>query len=157
MQGTWVDPWSGNWDPTRCGVTKPVCFRAHESQGERPDPAWCKEDPACHHQDPMEPKKIGLKNDPHEKNTLKNAVLTFRHMLCDLHLSSFLGTHKYEGRPTQLFDSLLCIWNGRLHGDGKKWEQWQTLSFWAPKPLLIVAAATKWKDTCSLEGKLWPT
>ena len=30
--------------------------------------------------------------------------------------------------------------------------------FWgAPKPLQMVAAATKLKDACSLEGNLWPT
>ena len=37
------------------------------------------------------------------------------------------------------------------------WEiekQWQTLFFWAPKPLQMVIAAMKLKDTHSLEGKL---
>ena len=29
--------------------------------------------------------------------------------------------------------------------------------FWAPKSLQMVIAAMKLKDTCSLEGKLWPT
>ena len=29
--------------------------------------------------------------------------------------------------------------------------------FWAPKSLGMVTAAMKWKDACSLEGKLWPT
>ena len=29
--------------------------------------------------------------------------------------------------------------------------------FWAPKSLQMVTAAMKLKDTCSLEGKLWPT
>ena len=29
--------------------------------------------------------------------------------------------------------------------------------FLAPKSLQMVIAATKWKDTYSLEGKLWPT
>jgi hypothetical protein len=28
---------------------------------------------------------------------------------------------------------------------------------WAPKSLRTVTAAVKLKDTCSLEGKLWPT
>ena len=31
--------------------------------------------------------------------------------------------------------------------DGKQWNQWQTLTFWAP-------AAVKLKDACSLEEKL---
>ena len=29
--------------------------------------------------------------------------------------------------------------------------------FWAPKPLQMVTAAMKLKDTCSLEGKWWQT
>ena len=36
-------------------------------------------------------------------------------------------------------------------------KQHQTLVFWAPKSLQMVTAATKLKDTYSLEGKLWPT
>ena len=40
---------------------------------------------------------------------------------------------------------------------GKNWKQWQILFSWAPKSLLIVTAALKLKDTCSLEEKLWPT
>ena len=39
----------------------------------------------------------------------------------------------------------------------KQWKQWQTLFSWAPKPLQTVTAAMKWKDACSLEGKLWQT
>ena len=41
--------------------------------------------------------------------------------------------------------------------DGETVEQWQTLFFGAPKSLQMVIAATKLKDTYSLEGKLWPT
>ena len=41
--------------------------------------------------------------------------------------------------------------------DGKQWKQWQTLFSWAPKSLQMVTVATKLKDTCSLEEKLWPT
>ena len=33
----------------------------------------------------------------------------------------------------------------------------QILFSWAPKLLLTVTVAMKWKDTCSLEGKLWQT
>ena len=46
-----------------------------------------------------------------------------------------------------------------LHGKQmrKKWKQWQTLNSWAPKPLWMVTAAMKLKDTCSLEEKLWQT
>ena len=44
-----------------------------------------------------------------------------------------------------------------LHGKymGKQWKQWQTLYFGAPKSLQMVTAAMKFKDTCSLEEKLW--
>ena len=40
--------------------------------------------------------------------------------------------------------------------DGEKWKQWQTFP-WAPKSLWMVTAATKLKDVCSLEEKLWQT
>jgi len=36
----------------------------------------------------------------------------------------------------------------------KMGKQWQTLFFWAPKPLQMVNAAVKVKDTYSLEVKL---
>ena len=35
---------------------------------------------------------------------------------------------------------------------GIKWKQWHILSCWAPKLLLMVTAAMKLEDTCSLEG-----
>ena len=38
--------------------------------------------------------------------------------------------------------------------DGKQWKQWQTLFFWSPKSLQMVAAAMKLKDTSFLEEKL---
>ena len=40
------------------------------------------------------------------------------------------------------------------------WETMETVTdfiFWALKSLQMVTAATKLKDTCSLEEKLWPT
>ena len=37
---------------------------------------------------------------------------------------------------------------------GKQWKQWQTLFWGAPKPLQMVTAAMKLKDTYSLEEKL---
>ena len=39
----------------------------------------------------------------------------------------------------------------------KKWKQWQTLYFWAPKSLQMVTVAMKLKDICSLKEKLWLT
>ena len=41
--------------------------------------------------------------------------------------------------------------------DGEQWKQWETLFSWAPKSLQMVTIAMKFKDTCSLEEKLWPT
>ena len=41
--------------------------------------------------------------------------------------------------------------------DGKHWKQCQTLFFWDPKSLQMVAVAMKLKDAYSLEGKLWST
>ena len=38
--------------------------------------------------------------------------------------------------------------------DGKQWEQWLTLFFWAPKSLQMVIAAMKLKDAYSLEEML---
>ena len=37
---------------------------------------------------------------------------------------------------------------------GKQWKQWQTLYLGAPKPLQMVNAAVKVKDTYFLEGQL---
>ena len=41
--------------------------------------------------------------------------------------------------------------------DGETMKQRQALFSWVPKSLQMVTAAMKSKDTCSLEGKLWPT
>ena len=41
--------------------------------------------------------------------------------------------------------------------DGETVKQWLTLFWGAPKSLQMVTAAMKFKDTYSLEGKLWPT
>ena len=41
--------------------------------------------------------------------------------------------------------------------DGETVETVSDFTFWAPKSLLMVTVAMKWKDTYSLEGKLWPT
>ena len=43
-----------------------------------------------------------------------------------------------------------------LHGKwmGKQWKQWLTLFWGAPKSLLMVTAAVKLKEACSLEEKL---
>ena len=40
---------------------------------------------------------------------------------------------------------------------GKKWKQWQILFSWSPKSLWTVTAATKLKDSCSLEERVWQT
>ena len=41
--------------------------------------------------------------------------------------------------------------------DGERVETVSDFIFWAPKSLQMVIAAMKLKDTCSLEGNLWPT
>ena len=40
---------------------------------------------------------------------------------------------------------------------GEKQKQWQILFSWDPRSLWTVPEAIKFKDICSLEGKLWPT
>ena len=41
--------------------------------------------------------------------------------------------------------------------DGETVETVSNFNFWAPKSLQMVTAAMKFKDTSSLEEKLWPT
>ena len=41
--------------------------------------------------------------------------------------------------------------------DGETVETVSDFIFWAPKSLQMVTTIMKLKDTCSLEGKLWPT
>ena len=41
--------------------------------------------------------------------------------------------------------------------DGKRMETLTEFIFMGPKILQMVTAAMKWKDTCSLEEKLWPS
>ena len=50
------------------------------------------------------------------------------------------------------------IWSHHFMANrwGKQWKQWQTFFSWAPKSLQMVTAASKLKDACSLEEKLWP-
>ena len=40
--------------------------------------------------------------------------------------------------------------------DGETVETVTDLIFWAPKSLQMVTAATKLKEACSMEEKLWP-
>ena len=41
--------------------------------------------------------------------------------------------------------------------DEEQCKQWQTFIFWGSKITADGGAAMKWKDTYSLEEKLWPT
>ena len=43
-----------------------------------------------------------------------------------------------------------------LEIDGETVETVSDLIFWASQSLQMVIAAMKWKDSYSLEGKLWP-
>ena len=40
---------------------------------------------------------------------------------------------------------------------GETMETVRDFTLWAPKPLQVVTAVIKLKDTCTLEGKLWQT
>ena len=53
---------------------------------------------------------------------------------------------------------IMAIWSiTSWEIDGETVETVSDFTFWAPKSLLMVTVAMKWKDTYSLEGKLWPT
>ena len=58
---------------------------------------------------------------------------------------------KLDTQETKVVSSPLTSWQI----DGGKCKQWQTLFFWVPKSTRTVTTATKLKDTCSLEEKLW--
>ena len=58
---------------------------------------------------------------------------------------------KLNIQKTKIMASVLSLHGKEL---GKQWKQWLTLYFWAPKPLQMVIAAMKLKDSYSLEGKL---
>ena len=60
---------------------------------------------------------------------------------------------KLDTQETKVVSSPLTSWQI----DGGKCKQWQTLFFWVPKSTRTVTTATKLKDTCSLEEKLWQT
>ena len=47
------------------------------------------------------------------------------------------------------------ITSWKIYFMGYKWKQWQILFSQTPKSLWTMTAATKLKDTCSLEEKLW--
>ena len=51
------------------------------------------------------------------------------------------------------------IWSHHLNANrwGNNGNSDRLYFFWTPKSLQMVHAATKLKDTCSVEEKLWPT
>ena len=56
---------------------------------------------------------------------------------------------KFNIQKTKIVaSSPITLW--QIDG-GKKWKQWQTFFFWAPKSLQMVTAAMKLKDAYSLE------
>ena len=69
-------------------------------------------------------------------------------------LKSLLRKVKEESEKAGL---KLNIQKNKAYGIQSHHLQWQTFFSWAPKSLQMVTAATKLKDTCSLEEKLWPT
>ena len=71
-------------------------------------------------------------------------------------LQSLLMKVKEESEKVGL---KLNIWKTKLMASSR-WgnnENSETSFSWAPKSLQMVTAAMNWKDTCSLEEKLWPT
>ena len=75
-------------------------------------------------------------------------------------LKNLLMKVKEESEKTGLKHNIqkLRSWHlvPSLHGKlmGKKWKQWLTLFWGAPKSLEMVIAAMKLKDAYTLEGKL---
>ena len=61
---------------------------------------------------------------------------------------------KFNFQKTKINHGILSIISWQIGKEQCK--QWKTLFFGAPKSLQMVSAATKLKDTCSLEEKLWP-
>ena len=61
-------------------------------------------------------------------------------------------SEKFNIQKTEILASS-CIGSWQI--EEEKWKRWQILFSWAPKSLLMVTAAMKLKDACSLEGKLW--
>ena len=107
--------------------------------------------------------QAGIKIAGRDINNLRYADETTLMAETKKELNSLLMKVKEESEKVGLN---LNIWKTKIMAsgpitswqtEGKKWKQWQILFSWAPKSLQKVTAAMKFKDTCSLEGKLWQT
>ena len=104
--------------------------------------------------------QVGIKIARRNINKLKYADDTTLMAESEEQLKSLLMKVKEENekaglklniRKTKIMaSSLIASWQI----DGKQWKQCQTLFGGAPKPLQMVIATMKLKDTYSLEGKL---
>ena len=108
----------------------------------------------------LEEAQAGIKIAGRNTNNLRYADDTTLMTESEEELKSLLMKVKEESENVGL---KLNIQEGRswhlvpsLHGKqmGKQWKQCQTLFLQAPKPLQMVTAAMKLKDSYSLEGKL---
>ena len=105
-------------------------------------------------------KQAGIKIAGRNINNLRYADDTTLMAESEEELKSLLMKVKEEGKKVGL---KLNIQKMKIMASGPitSWEiDGETVSdfiFLAPKPLQMVTAAMKLKDTCSLEGKLWPT
>ena len=100
----------------------------------------------------MNEAQAGIKIAGRNINNLRHADDTILTAESEEELKSLLMKVKEESEKVGL---KLNIQKTKIMASGPcQWKQWLTLFFWAPKSLQMVTAATKLKDTCSLEGKL---
>ena len=114
---------------------------------------------------------LGDQHSFHQKNSSPSRLRVGRRSLYwQAHHVILVQTTLTRRNVTQLFNITIIVFNEKenytylwrltfiitswqIDGE-KKWRKWQILFSWAPKSLYTVTAATKWKDTCSLEEKL---
>ena len=107
----------------------------------------------------LDESQAGIKIAGRNINNLRYADGTTLIAKSEEELKSLLKKVKEESEKDGLKLKKLRSWHPAppFHGKymGEKRKQWQTLSSWFPKSLCTVTAATKLKDTCSLEKKEW--
>ena len=108
--------------------------------------------------------QTGIKISKRNFNSLRYADDTTLMAESEEELKSFLMKKKEESEKPDLKHNIkktkIVASSPIIHGiqKGKKWKkQWQVLYSWTPKSLLMVTAAMKLKDACSLGEKLWQT
>ena len=109
---------------------------------------------------PLDEAQVEIKISGRSINNLRYATDTT--LMAESELKSLLIKVKEEGKKLGL---KLNIQKTKIMASGPitSWQidgetvEMVTDVFWAPKSLQMVTAATKLKDSCSLEDKLWPT